>query len=146
MVAKMQARLHGDPAATPAKADALLRLARAEVAQIKGNGAVDRMKLRQAANKGWLALSTGADAYLCATEGRTVKNRSDVLKVYKKVSQEVAGHAALSYDTLHIGCGYEDRPSCDRLTIQAGFRLAGQALAALSRKMPKKSKGCKRVA
>lgn len=131
--------LRGDAAATPDKAEFLLRVAREEVAAIKGDSPRDRAKLRQAANKGWIALTTGADSYMLKTEGRTVKNSADVFRVYKQLGSEAVGNAQLAYDGLHIACGYEDRPaSCTRDSVKAGFRLAGTALSLLARRMSKK--------
>lgn len=135
--------LGGDPTASPAKAEALLALARSELREIKSDSAPQaRMRLRQTANKGWLALSTAADAYLCATKGHTAKNSNDVFKVFGSLGAETDGEVRTVYNSLHIACHYEDRMSCNRDAVKAGFRLAGQAISKLARKMPKKGKKC----
>lgn len=136
---KRKSTLHGDVAATPEKATYLLQVARDELKAVKSDtNPRDRARLRQAANKAWMALSTGADSYLLKTEKRTVKNKSDVIRVYKQLGSEAAGNANIVYDNLHIDCGYEDRPTCTRDSVKVGFRLAGQALGILSRRMTRR--------
>lgn len=128
--------LAGDSAATFEKANFLLDTARREVANLRGDTSPsDRAKLRQAANKGWIALATGADAYLLTTAKTTTKGRKTALGVYKQLGAEIAAQATTAYDHLHVSCGYEDRDSCTRDSVKLNFRLAGQALAALERSM-----------
>ena len=128
-------KLHGDVKASVEKAESLLAFARKELDDVKTDTvAKDRARLRQAANKAWIALSAGADAYLCATKGRTAKSRRDTINVYKALGSEAAGNAGTVYGNMHIHCGYaDDTTACTRATAEVGFRLAGQAISILKR-------------
>lgn len=135
----MRASFRGDTEATVEKAAGMLAVARAELREVKKlkdqTTPTARARLREAANKAWLALSTGADAYLCATQGEAAKRTKQVIGVYKHLGSEAAGQANLVYNDLHINCGYEDRPTCTVDYVGIGFRHAGEALATLSKRL-----------
>jgi len=127
----LKAQLRGDTSATIEKAEGLLTQARAELK----NSGDSREKLRCSAETGWLALSAGADTFLCATEGKTAKGRKDVENVYKQFGARTAGQFGIVYNLLHVDCHYEDRKTCTKEVINLGLREAGQAIRTLSKRL-----------
>jgi hypothetical protein len=141
-------QLRGDIHATPEKARALLELATAELKALPPiTDPTYRMRLQQIANKPWLAVSAGADAYLCATEGRSAKGAKTVKAVYKTLSTVAAGDVNSVYAEGHIMCHYQDeRELCNRDTVETAIHRAGQAVNVLARRLSRaRSRGKARM-
>jgi hypothetical protein len=135
-------RFSGDREASIQKAKELLTFAREEVAALRGDKTPrDRAKLRGAAEGGWVAISTAADAFLKKREGATAQSKADV---FRAMGAAGAPREALNnaYAKLHIACHYnDDKYVCNIPAVRAGLREAGQVVHAVGLKLGAPSRG-----
>ncbi len=129
-------RFGGDANATFGKARFLLAEAREEVTKLKGDDESPkaRAKLRQAAEKGWFAMTAAADAYL-SKRGRPIATSTrEVFSAYGEGGSKVARtELSHTYSHLHIACGYNDDKSACRIpSVKASFSKAGRMIHELS--------------
>jgi hypothetical protein len=150
---KVRRGLGGDVQATPGKARELLLDAQKRLAEVVEYGVTDtpaqRARLRRIANQGWVALTTAADAWLCATQGRPAMHTRDVQGVFKHLGARPFAGYLNTYNSLHVACGYnDDKRSCQPDAIKAVFRETGQAIGILDRRlatMQRAGKAAKRL-
>ncbi len=141
VLAETKPDLAGDPTATIAKAEMLLGMARKELRAKKRDplNDRDRAEIREIAHKGWLGVTTAADAWRRAHGQDVARNAADTRAVYGRLAaQEPFGNAE---GVLHQACGYNDSvSSCHPKSIEGALRSAGQAIEKVNRDLAKRAR------
>lgn len=129
--------LTGDTSATFGKARGLLKLARQEWREATRTRPEDRAKLRQAAEKGWLAISTVADAAArCLPKGQqgtgpegTPARTGEAIRILRATGGKKAEQkTAAVHGTLHLACFYSDASTCTPDAVAAQFKEVGEVI------------------
>lgn len=139
---KKERPLRGDREATIAKAEELLDFVREEMKKrqhlIDPSDRKARAEVREIANKGWLALSTAADAWRLGHGMPPAESAADMRAAYGSAGIKALAHMGAAYTILHKTCGYDDNlDACQPKSIKEGVREAGQAINILSRALVK---------
>ena len=141
-MARRKKAFDGDREATIEKAKFLLEKARKKVSSLKEDKSSEsRVRLRQAAETGWFAMTTAADAYLNAREGKVAgaANTIDVRRVYGGLGPKTRERYGDARGVLHVLCGYsDDKDSCTIASVKTNLRKAGQAIEAVGRSLSNK--------
>ena len=120
--------LEGDPRATFGKAEYLLRLAESELGVAKRS----RARRREAANKGWLALTAAADAAGMKRSGTpttTTRSMFNIVRTVAGPTAELVAHEVRA--ALHEACFHNDSDVCTPRFVRFNFGKVRGVLKAL---------------
>ena len=120
--------LEGDSRATFGKAEYLLRLAESELDAAKRS----RARRREAANKGWLALTVAADAAGLKRSGTPTATTRSMFNIVRTVAGPTAELEAQGVRAaLHEACFHNDSDVCTPRFVRFNFGKVRGLLRAL---------------